>query len=106
MNVRATNSNPEQPAPAIRLPADRDSWIALNRWLDQIGTSSVTAWRWRQRGWLKVVNVGGRLFLRPEDRAEFEQRAAAGEFAKRPDGAAGVSSRVRAKKEKQKGGAE
>jgi len=81
------------------LVADRDNWIALNKWLDRIGTSSVTAWRWRSRGWLKVTNVGGRLFLRPEDLAEFDRRAASGEFSKVPAGAAGASFKARIKKE-------
>jgi hypothetical protein len=70
---------------------DRYHWVLLSSWLDEIGTSSVTAWRWRTRGWLNTVNIGGRLFLRPEDRAEFERRAAAGEFARPPAGAAGAS---------------
>jgi hypothetical protein len=60
---------------------DRDYWIPLNRWLEKLNISSVTAWRWRKRGWLKVVNVGGRLFVRPQDLVEFENRALAGEFA-------------------------
>ena len=103
MKVKETYSAAVQP-PETWFAADRDNWVALNRWLDQIGTSSVTAWRWRKKGWLKVVNVGGRLFLRPEDRAEFEHRAASGEFAKAPVGAAGASSTARAENEKREGG--
>ena len=104
MNGNEINSAAAPKSPGSMPVADRDNWIALNKWLDEIGTSSVTAWRWRSRGWLKVTNVGGRLFLRPEDLAEFDRRAASGEFAKCPAGAAGASSKVRANREKLNGG--
>jgi len=61
--------------------SDRTYWVRLDKWLRVVGVSSVTAWRWRKRGWLNVINVGGRLFLRPQDLESFERRAAAGEFA-------------------------
>jgi hypothetical protein len=100
MNGKEINSAAMQHAPATGLAADHDNWVALNKWLAQIGASSVTAWRWRKRGWLRVVNVGGRLFLRPEDRAEFDRRAVAGEFSKPPSGAAATASRVKSEKVK------
>jgi hypothetical protein len=61
---------------------DRSSWLPLKEWTTRMGLSSVTVWRWRRQGWLKVVRVGSRLFLRPEDITEFEERAALGEFSK------------------------
>jgi len=55
--------------------------ISLNRWLEQVGVTAVTAWRWRQRGWLKTVNIAGRQYLTQEAMDEFHRRAVAGEFA-------------------------
>lgn len=55
--------------------------IALNRWLEQIGVTPCTAWRWRCKGWLKTVNISGRQYLTQEAIDEFQRRAMAGEFA-------------------------
>jgi predicted site-specific integrase-resolvase len=56
--------------------------IAVRRWIQQIGISPSTFWRWRQRGWIsEPVNIGGRLYLTMEQIAEFKRRAQAGEFA-------------------------
>jgi predicted site-specific integrase-resolvase len=41
----------------------RPAVISLNRWLEQVGVTPITAWRWRQRGWLKTVNIAGRQYL-------------------------------------------
>ncbi len=55
--------------------------ISLNRWLEQVGVTPITAWRWRQRGWLMTVNIAGRQYLTQEAIDEFHRRAVAGEFA-------------------------
>ena len=55
--------------------------IALNRWLEQIGVTPCTAWRWRRKGWLQTVNIAGRQYLTQEAIDEFHRRAVAGEFA-------------------------
>ena len=55
--------------------------VALNKWLRETGVSKITAWRWRKRGWLKTVNVSGRVYVTAEGIAEFMRRAEAGEFA-------------------------
>jgi hypothetical protein len=55
--------------------------IALNRWLEQVGVTPCTAWRWRRRGWLKTVNIAGRQYLTQAAIDEFHRRAVAGEFA-------------------------
>jgi hypothetical protein len=60
-----------------------NGWIALNKWLDHIGVSATTGWRWRKRGWLHVVNIAGRMYLTRAALTEFEQRAQAGEFSRR-----------------------
>jgi predicted site-specific integrase-resolvase len=54
--------------------------ISLSKWLKQIGVTHCTAWRWRKKGWLKTINISGRQYLTQEAIAEFNQRAASGEF--------------------------
>ena len=68
------------------------------------GISDVTLWRWIGRGWLKAVNICGRNYIDLESLAEFDRRAANGDFSKAPAGAAGASSTARAEKERQRGG--
>jgi hypothetical protein len=60
------------------------------------GISDVTLWRWIGRGWLKAVNICGRNYIDLESLAEFDRRAAAGEFAKPSAGAALKSAEARA----------
>ena len=55
--------------------------ICLAKWLEQIGVTPCTGWRWRKRGWLKTVNIAGRQYLTQAAIDEFNQRAIAGEFA-------------------------
>ena len=63
------------------------------------GISDVTLWRWARRGWVKLINISGKNYVDLVSLAEFDRRAAAGEFAKAPAGAAGVSHKARAIKE-------
>jgi hypothetical protein len=56
--------------------------IALDLWREQLGKAAPTIWRWRRRGWIKVVNICGRNYIDRREIAEFERRAAAGEFSK------------------------
>jgi hypothetical protein len=53
----------------------------LNRWLEQVGVTPCTAWRWRKKGWLQTINIAGRQYLTQEAIDEFHRRAVAGEFA-------------------------
>jgi hypothetical protein len=55
--------------------------ISLSKWLEQIGVTSCTAWRWREKGWLKTINIAGRQYLTQEAIDEFQRRAIAGEFS-------------------------
>ena len=55
--------------------------MSLAKWLEQVGVTPITAWRWRKRGWLKTVNIAGRQYLTQEAIGEFHRRAVAGEFA-------------------------
>ena len=61
--------------------APRAAVVSLAKWLEQVGVTPVTAWRWRQRGWLTTVNIAGRQYLTQEAIDEFHRRAVAGEFA-------------------------
>jgi len=54
---------------------------AFERWLEEIDKTPATGWRWRKRGWIKTINIAGRLYVSREEIAEFERRAAAGDFA-------------------------
>jgi hypothetical protein len=65
------------------------------------GVSDVTLWRWRTRGWIKTSNISGKIYVDLESLAEFDRRAASGEFAKVPAGAAGKSVKARIAREEQ-----
>ncbi len=56
--------------------------IRAERWLEGIGRSSTTLWRWRKRGWVTTVSISGKLYISHEEIRRFERRAAAGEFIK------------------------
>jgi hypothetical protein len=56
--------------------------VPLGAWREEIGRTSATLWRWRRKGWLKVINVAGRLYLSRTTIREFEEKAARGEFSK------------------------
>ena len=49
--------------------------------MEQSGLSPVTCWRFRKRGWLATVVIANRHYVTREALAEFNKRAAAGEFA-------------------------
>jgi hypothetical protein len=54
--------------------------ISLSKWRKQVGVTHCTVWRWRKKGWLKTINIAGRQYLTQEAIAEFNQRAASGDF--------------------------
>jgi hypothetical protein len=64
------------------------------------GVSDVTIWRRVKLGLLTSVNIAGRPYITNESLTEFYRRAAAGEFARSPAGAACKSAEHRAAKEK------
>ena len=70
--MNALNSNAEPVATTV---------ISLSKWLEQVGVTSCTAWRWRKKGWLKTINIAGRQYVTQEAIGEFRRRAAAGEFS-------------------------
>jgi hypothetical protein len=65
-------------------PETRSGIIALSRWCEHIGLSSITAWRFRKRGWLKTINIAGRVYVTESAAQEFARRAEGGEFAREP----------------------
>jgi hypothetical protein len=65
------------------------------------GVSDVTFWRWERRGWIKTINICGKKYVDLQSLVEFDRRAAAGEFAKPPAGAAGKSAEARAERKAQ-----
>jgi hypothetical protein len=60
------------------------SIVSLDKWTQQTGVAPVTVWRWRNKGWLSVSNIAGKLYLTTEALLEFERRLKNGEFAKEP----------------------
>ena len=62
--------------------------MALSVWLARMGRSDTTGWRWARNGWIHPINISGKNYITQDDRAQFEARAAQGEFAKKPSGAA------------------
>ncbi len=64
-------------------PVHETPLIALHKWIGEIGITSVTAWRWRQRGWISTINIAGRHYIAREEIDRFHRRAEAGEFAKK-----------------------
>jgi hypothetical protein len=55
--------------------------LALDLYIRQSGFSPATCWRYRKKGWLQTVVIAGRHYVTREAIAEFNRRAARGEFA-------------------------
>jgi predicted site-specific integrase-resolvase len=58
--------------------------VSLAKWMERVGVTACTVWRWRKKGWLVTVNIAGRQYLTQEAIDEFNRRALAGEFAQTP----------------------
>ncbi len=65
----------------IGVPLAAQPPLSLDQFMRQSGLSAATCWRYRKRGWLKTVIIAGRHYVPREAIAEFNARAAAGEFA-------------------------
>ena len=55
--------------------------FALDRFIQNMGITDTTAWRWRKRGWLITCNIAGRVYILPKCLREFNRRMEAGDFA-------------------------
>jgi len=49
--------------------------------IQNLGISRTTFWRWRKRGWVTSVNIAGRQYISAAEVEKFNQRAQAGQFA-------------------------
>jgi hypothetical protein len=56
--------------------------ILFDRFLESLGVTSSTGWRWRKSNWLKTLNISGRVYIARSEIDRFQQRVLAGEFAK------------------------
>lgn len=71
------NMQPELSAlPFATLPP-----LSLDKFMEQSGLSPTTCWRFRKCGWLRTVQIGTRHYVPREAIAEFNERAARGDFA-------------------------
>jgi hypothetical protein len=68
-------------AQATTNTAETDTMIALNVWLDQMGRTPITGYRWRKKGWIETVNIAGRVYITGKSIRAFNARAVNGEFA-------------------------
>jgi hypothetical protein len=64
-------------------PPDPEPMMSLDKFMEQSGLSATTVWRWRKAGMLNTVNIYGRQYVLRSEIARFNERAAAGEFARR-----------------------
>ena len=61
-------------------------------WLSRVGVSRTSGWRWQKLGWIKVINIAGRPYVKDAEAAQFIARAEAGEFARERKAPVVVSS--------------
>jgi peroxiredoxin len=61
---------------------DSDPPMALDKFIEQTGLSSVTIWRFRKKSFLRTINICGRHYVLRSEIARFNERALAGEFSK------------------------
>lgn len=57
--------------------------VPIKTWVISMGREPITAWRWQKKGWIKTVNIDGRIYISRKEIENFERRAEAGEFLKR-----------------------
>jgi hypothetical protein len=57
---------------------------AYRKFLDSVGCSRTTGWRWRTNKWIETVTIAGRPYVRREAIDKFLARAQTGEFSKAP----------------------
>lgn len=87
MKAHETETSTEQPANGLRAARA----VCRDR-----GISDTTLWRWSKNGWIRTVNISGKLYVDMMSLAEFDRRAATGEFSKPAVGAAKIAAEKRA----------
>ena len=70
-----------QSSPGGEIPLSAHPPLSLDAFLRESGLSPATGWRFRRKGWLKTIQIAGRHYITREAIAEFNTRAAAGEFS-------------------------
>lgn len=55
--------------------------MTFDRWLESIGRSRATGYRWIASGMVTPVNIQGKNYITREEDGRFWERAKAGEFA-------------------------
>jgi hypothetical protein len=50
--------------------------------LDEIGRTTGSGWRYVRLGWVRVINIAGKNYIEREEEEKFIRRARAGEFSK------------------------
>ncbi len=68
-------------SPDDQIPLSAHPPLALEHFMKQSGLSATTCWRFRKKGWLKTIVIAGRHYVTRAAIAEFNERAASGEFA-------------------------
>jgi len=56
--------------------------IPFREFLESMGRSESTGWRWRRDGMLRVLNIAGKNYITLDEIERFERRAENGEFVK------------------------
>jgi len=56
--------------------------VLFHLFLESLGVTPPTGWRWRKRGWIRTVNIAGRVYVTRDEIRRFQERAVSGEFSK------------------------
>ena len=67
---------------SVSAPPVLGGLVAFNAWARSLGIGTTAAWEWRKRGWIEVIDIGGRKYCTGESLKRFYDRAVNGEFAK------------------------
>jgi hypothetical protein len=57
--------------------------VLFGLFLESLGVTPPTGWRWRKLGWINTINIAGRVYVSRDEINRFQQRAASGEFSRR-----------------------
>jgi hypothetical protein len=56
--------------------------VLFGLFLESLGVTPPTGWRWRKLGWINTINIAGRVYVSRDEISRFQQRAASGEFSR------------------------